>query len=310
MISRHLIVLSIVSAAALLLSACEGPKNTALETLRTTSVTKNAYYRTLSRGYKTYALERQHAKDVSASNHFAEKALLAAKGSATQPETIAAADAKKGESVALMFARERLMKALSDPATAKEPILAAEAVLAFDCWADLNRSGLDAANLQTCQQEYFEHYAALTERISAHAKAELEEKNRIETEALASKKAEEAKNVEPVKIQSTSTIIYFPFDSDTPGVMANELLDEVIRLILSAKDVDVLIHGHADRAGSEAYNLALSERRAAYVRGRLVKSGVNDKRIQHYGFGESDPKVPTDDGAREPYNRRVEIFIE
>lgn len=278
--------------------------------------------RQLAQGYEAYALQRQYAKDTQSSAHFADKALMAATGKPTDPETLTGEAAQNGEGVALVFARERLMKALADDYIGKEPAKAAQAVLSYDCWADLQRSGRDSAQLQVCQQEYFENYAALTEALTMHAKAALEEQARIDAAALAAKEAAKAaqedqapaaspqQNYEPVPIESSSTIIYFPFDSDRPGEVASALLDELIRYILGAKDVQVLIHGHADRAGSDAYNLALSERRAAYVRGRLVESGVSEKHIQHYGFGESDPKVPTADGVREPYNRRVEIFIE
>lgn len=320
---RHSFILCILSASALLLAACSN-ENAALEKLRTAKTTSDTYGRTLAKGYQAYALEREKSEDDKSANFFAEKGLHAAFGEKVGPESPDnwPFESKEG-AMGLAFARERLAKSLNHPQIGKEGALAAETVLAYDCWLDQESSHRDMDLLRVCQQEYFEQTAALNEALMVHEKAALAEKAAIEAQELAAQEAAKAKEepaaapvdtaapaYEPVPIESTSTIIYFPFDSDRPGEVASQLLDELIRYILGANSVHVLIHGHADRAGSDAYNMALSERRAAYVRSRLVEAGVDDKNIEHYGFGESDPKVPTADGVREPYNRRVEIFIE
>ncbi len=310
MISRHLIFLGVISAAALALSACTAQKSDDLARLSSAKASGSAYSRALAKGYEAYAYNRELAGDSAGATLFAKKALRALSGAEVSPEIIPADAKSKAALMAPAIARDKLMQALADPYIDQEPARAAEAVVAFDCWLDLERSGRDLAKLRSCQEEYFESYAALTEHLSGHAAAALKEKNRIEAEALAAKKAAEQKAYAPVPVESTSTIIYFPFDASVPSDTGKELLDEVIKTILKVDDTDVLIHGHADRAGAENYNMALSERRAAYVRGRLIDEGVKQERIQHYGFGESDPKVPTADGVREPYNRRVEIFIQ
>ena len=67
--------------------------------------------------------------------------------------------------------------------------------------------------------------------------------------------------------------------------------------------------GHADRAGSDAYNVRLSQRRAEAVKAELVRLGFNANDISVVAKGEADPLVPTADGVREPKNRRVEILF-
>ena len=67
---------------------------------------------------------------------------------------------------------------------------------------------------------------------------------------------------------------------------------------------------HADRSGSNAYNNALSLKRAASVKTALVKDGIADKAITTTGKGEEDPLVQTADGVREPQNRRVQISLQ
>ena len=65
--------------------------------------------------------------------------------------------------------------------------------------------------------------------------------------------------------------------------------------------------GHTDRSGPEAYDLALSLRRANAVRDALVSEGVKASDISVVGLGEAQPLVPTPDGVREAQNRRVQI---
>ena len=70
----------------------------------------------------------------------------------------------------------------------------------------------------------------------------------------------------------------------------------------------VVVAGHADRSGTEAYNLALSEQRAQNVpRARGARRPASALDVQW--FGESRPRIPTADGVREPQNRRVEIVF-
>jgi OOP family OmpA-OmpF porin len=67
----------------------------------------------------------------------------------------------------------------------------------------------------------------------------------------------------------------------------------------------VMLGGHADELGDEAYNLALSEKRALEVSRRLERLGVDSSRLSVQAFGETQPAVPGE-GAQ-PKNRRVEF---
>ena len=68
--------------------------------------------------------------------------------------------------------------------------------------------------------------------------------------------------------------------------------------------------GHTDTSGPEAYNMALSLRRANAVKDALVRNGVPAQAITVIGRGEQGLLVQTADGVREPQNRRVEIVIQ
>ena len=77
--------------------------------------------------------------------------------------------------------------------------------------------------------------------------------------------------------------------------------------VRASGSVAIHVVGHADRAGSIAYNKALSLRRAKSVQKALVAEGIAGEAISISGRGESEPMVPTADGVREAQNRRVHI---
>ena len=67
--------------------------------------------------------------------------------------------------------------------------------------------------------------------------------------------------------------------------------------------------GHTDSDASDAYNLALSQRRATAVGDRLVSEGVAPVRILTQGFGEQYPIAPNDNAEHKALNRRVELRL-
>jgi outer membrane protein OmpA-like peptidoglycan-associated protein len=69
------------------------------------------------------------------------------------------------------------------------------------------------------------------------------------------------------------------------------------------------IVGHADAIGSDAYNQALSERRARAVGAHLMEYGVGFSRIAASGRGEWAPIASNDTSWGRARNRRVEVRI-
>jgi OOP family OmpA-OmpF porin len=88
------------------------------------------------------------------------------------------------------------------------------------------------------------------------------------------------------------------------------VIDQVLADAAATGAVGISATGHADRAGAEEYNMALSLRRADTVREALIAGGIDANTITVAGRGESEPAVPTADGVREQANRRVEIVIQ
>ena len=74
-------------------------------------------------------------------------------------------------------------------------------------------------------------------------------------------------------------------------------------------DTNILIEGHTDDTGAEAYNMQLSEKRARAVADFLVSQGIDRSRLEIKWYGETQPKFPNDSEANRQKNRRVELGI-
>jgi len=103
--------------------------------------------------------------------------------------------------------------------------------------------------------------------------------------------------------------VNFEFDKSKLTVNAKALLDPVADALLARPDIKVEVDGHTDSKGSDAYNLKLSDARAASVMAYLVSRGVDAGRLGSKGFGESQPVADnaTDEGRE--LNRRVALKV-
>jgi outer membrane protein OmpA-like peptidoglycan-associated protein len=117
-----------------------------------------------------------------------------------------------------------------------------------------------------------------------------------------------AKLIEESKSPNVDVQILFAFDSAEILPEARPALDELGKALSDPKLTGgtFLIAGHTDAKGSDAYNLGLSQRRAASVKAFLVETyHVDSNRLSVIGFGEEQLKNKEDPLADE--NRRVQI---
>ncbi len=105
-----------------------------------------------------------------------------------------------------------------------------------------------------------------------------------------------------------SSAVLFDFDKATIKPDAAEVLKELVAE-LTQQDLRVLIiEGHTDAIGSEAYNQALSRRRAVAVRDFLYRAGLpGDIRVVIRAYGESRPVASNATEEGRARNRRVQI---
>ena len=109
--------------------------------------------------------------------------------------------------------------------------------------------------------------------------------------------------------QPIAGIVFFEWDSAVLPVDANQTLDSVVSNTEACGWTGLVVTGHTDRSGTDAYNDRLSVARAEAVAELLVGRGIARSALEVSGRGESDPKVPTVDGERNPTNRRVEVTV-
>ena len=83
----------------------------------------------------------------------------------------------------------------------------------------------------------------------------------------------------------------------------------MLRHLRRYDDTNILIEGHTDNTGEDAYNQKLSENRAASVESYLITQGIKNSRVTTKGYGESQPLDANETEAGRQKNRRVEVAI-
>jgi peptidoglycan-associated lipoprotein len=133
------------------------------------------------------------------------------------------------------------------------------------------------------------------------AREEEERRRRIAESQLASR---------PSTVASGTVIldtVYFEFDQATLSDQAKDTLVRNADWLRTNATVRVQVEGNADERGTNEYNLALGEHRAAAVRGYLSSLGVDGSRLVVISYGE---ERPVDGGQGEDSwskNRRVDF---
>jgi outer membrane protein OmpA-like peptidoglycan-associated protein len=103
--------------------------------------------------------------------------------------------------------------------------------------------------------------------------------------------------------------LYFVEGKDEFTDASKRSIDSLFAEIAKRPVPDVLVIGHTDKVGNDAFNDALSRQRAEVVRAALVARGVAVENIVVVGRGKREPIVPTAEGVAEARNRRVEILV-
>ncbi len=117
------------------------------------------------------------------------------------------------------------------------------------------------------------------------------------------------------RISESQILLQFPadltFDVDQSDVKNQFVptLGDVASILHDYPQTTVDVYGHADATGSDAYNQALSERRALSVAALLINGGVIRERVIATGFGESQPVADNSTEWGRERNRRVEVRI-
>jgi OOP family OmpA-OmpF porin len=91
---------------------------------------------------------------------------------------------------------------------------------------------------------------------------------------------------------------------------ARARLDELVAKVQGADLTAIHVVGFTDSVGTDAYNVKLSERRAASVRDYLVGKGISSSLIDTAGRGKQDPVASNATKEGRAQNRRVEVEVD
>ena len=103
--------------------------------------------------------------------------------------------------------------------------------------------------------------------------------------------------------------LLFDFDSERIRAEAATNLRNLAASLDKYPDTNLLIVGHTDSVGADAYNLSLSDRRARAAADYLAAQNVARARLRTAGRGETEPVTSNDTETGRGQNRRVEIAI-
>ncbi len=106
-----------------------------------------------------------------------------------------------------------------------------------------------------------------------------------------------------------SVEVKFVTDQSTLSPSSQQLVKGIATVMKDNPSWTINITGHADDRASDAYNMALSQRRADAVKAYLVEQGVSADRITTTALGESQPLNPSTTVEARAENRRVQFDI-
>jgi outer membrane protein OmpA-like peptidoglycan-associated protein len=165
------------------------------------------------------------------------------------------------------------------------------------------RSQLNSAGQQLAGTQQ----ALVTERT---ARAEAEKRAHDAMDKLAASAAAS------VKQEARGTVITIPgsvlFASAKSMLLSNAQakLVDVAEALKNQEDRQIVVEGHTDSQGSDAFNQELSRARAQSVRDFLVSHGIPSERVRAEGYGPSRPVADNGTTEGRANNRRVEIIVQ
>ena len=154
-------------------------------------------------------------------------------------------------------------------------------------------SGADADSIRRREEEEAHHHT--------------EEANRRRADSIAAAEAA-GRNAGAARAALTAAV-HFEYDQADLRGEDRAILDAKVPILQANPGVTIRIQGHTDERGSDEYNLALGQRRAAAVKRYLVDHGIAESRMQTITYGEERPVAQGSDESAYAQNRRAEFEI-
>lgn len=292
---------AVLAVSALALAACSSspPSSTASSTASIQPSSDAGFSRALQSNYAALSNEEDYQKDLVDDSHYAVKSNVSGAGGEVWPDvggsrhmrvfsegTFWTGDAPqvRAANVELASARRNLMGKHDAGFARSHPAELARAQTQWDCWYEQQEEGYQLIHIERCRDGYHSAMAAMDPPAPAPA-------------------------VAPALPGEVLETINFPFDSSELDYRARTALNDVAADVARRGNPTVVVVGHTDTSGSQAYNADLSIRRAEAVSQYLTQNGVSVRAIRASGVGEHDLVVQTGDDVRNVENRRATILV-
>jgi peptidoglycan-associated lipoprotein len=149
-----------------------------------------------------------------------------------------------------------------------------------------------------------------TKKQDSKAAEKVEEKKTVvERQTLTEEEIFQQKTIEQLNKDQVLKRINFDFDKYEIRSDMRFVLQSNADWLLKFKTVELLIEGHCDERGTDEYNIALGEKRAAGTKTYLVSLGISANRIRIISYGKNKPLVNGHDEDSYFMNRRCEFVI-
>ena len=109
------------------------------------------------------------------------------------------------------------------------------------------------------------------------------------------------------KITEIASKIFMETNSDKLKVASLAQLDALTDILKKYEAANLIIEGHTDNVGDDAYNMTLSQKRTESVKVYLMGKGIMESRLTAVGFGETRPIADNKTSLGRAKNRRVEL---
>lgn len=115
----------------------------------------------------------------------------------------------------------------------------------------------------------------------------------------------------PIKKGAKFTLnnIFFKTGEYSLDSKSSSELDRLVNFLNLNSEIKIEISGHTDNVGQKQNNIILSTKRAESVFDYLIEKGIEEKRINFKGYGDTQPNVPNDTEENKKLNRRIECKI-
>ncbi|UCH53157.1 MAG: DUF4398 and OmpA-like domain-containing protein [Pseudomonadota bacterium] len=181
----------------------------------------------------------------------------------------------------------------------------------------VERAKLNAAEAEV-QQARMERDRVLLEarvheveaaRRLAEARAREAEAARRKAEILAKELSDlQARGTERGMVLTLGDVL-FDFDRADLKPGGQRVAQRLADFLKRHAERNVMIEGFTDSVGDADYNQRLSQRRANAVRAALLNNGIEERRIQVFGYGKAYPVASNATESGRQQNRRVEVVI-